>query len=103
MSSSTFEIVGKTVWFQTVEINGFKKNIDKDTEKLIEIFHKGQEKYYNQEWDEAIKIFNESLELEKYDTSNYTNPSQVFIDRAEEFKKYPPRKGWRGAFILTDK
>ena len=61
------------------------------------------EKYYNLEWDKAITIFNESLKLERYDVSNYTNPSQIFIDRSEEFKRFPPRKGWRGAFVLTSK
>ena len=97
------QFVGKTVWYQTVEIIGFKEDVDKDSLKLVDLFHKGLEKYYNQEWDEAIKFFNQSLKLEKYDVANYINPSQVFIDRAEEFKKYPPRTGWRGAFILTSK
>jgi adenylate cyclase len=97
------QFVGKTVWYQTVEIIGFKKDADADTTKLIDLFHNGLEKYYNQEWDEAINIFNKSLKLETYDVSNYTNPSQVFIDRAQEFKKFPPRTGWRGAFVLTSK
>ena len=97
------QFVGKTVWLQTVEIINFKEQVDEDTVQLVDLFHKGLDKYYNQEWDEAIEIFNESLKLEKYDVSNYTNPSQVFIDRSYEFKKFPPRKGWRGAFVLTSK
>ena len=97
------QFVGKTVWYQAVEIIGFKDDADADTTKLIDLFHNGLEKYYNQEWDEAINIFNESLKLETYDVSNYTNPSQVFIDRAQDFKKFPPRTGWRGAFVLTSK
>ena len=97
------QFVGKTVWIQTVEVIDFKEDVDKDNLKLVDLFHKGLEKYYNLEWDKAIRIFNESLKLESYDVSNYTNPSQIFIDRSEEFKKFPPRKGWRGAFVLTSK
>ena len=51
----------------------------------------------------AIKCFNKSNVLEKYNLKNNINPSKVFIKRSEEFKEFPPRKGWRGAFILTTK
>ena len=97
------QFVGKTIWIQTVEIIGFKDEVDNNNLELVELFHEGLDKYYNQEWDAAIEIFNKSLKLEMYDPSNYTNPSQIFIDRSEEFKKFPPRKGWRGAFVLTSK
>ena len=97
------QFVGKTVWHQTIEIIGNKKDITENEKKLITHFHKGLDYYYAQNWDNAIKEFLISNKFETNNGEKDINPSRIFIKRAEEFKKYPPRKGWRGAFILTDK
>ena len=51
----------------------------------------------------AIELFEESNKLETNIKDEDINPSRIFIERAYEFKRYPPRKGWRGAFILVNK
>ena len=54
-----------------------------------------------------IKKYSELFEKSnKYETNNEDediNPSKIFIERAYEFKRYPPRSAWRGAFILVNK
>ena len=97
------QFVGKTVWHQTVEIIGFKKDEDDRVKKLTSLFNKALEKYYNQEWDKAIELFEKSNNYETYKEVEDINPSKIFIERAYEFKRYPPRPGWRGAFILVNK
>ena len=61
------------------------------------------EEYYNQNWDKAIELFDKSNKYETYNEDEDINPSKIFIERAYEFKRYPPRSGWRGAFILVNK
>ena len=97
------QFVGKSVWHQTVEILGYKKGISNKKNKLIEHFNNGLQLYYNQQWDDAIKEFSISINYETNNEEKDINPSKIFIKRAEEFKIFPPRKGWRGAFVLNDK
>ena len=56
-------------------------------------------------WDlEGIQnLENAKTCYEKFKGENDINPSKIFMDRSQEFKKFPPRKGWRGAFILINK
>ena len=93
----------KTVWHQTVEILGFKKDEDSKTKKLVSLFNKAQNEYYSQNWDKAIELFEESNKFETNIKDEDINPSRILVERAYEFKRYPPRKGWRGAFILVNK
>ena len=97
------QFVGKTVWYQTVEIIDYKHNNDDKILKLINNFHKGLDSYYNQDWDKALNYFKESSKYETNNKKNDINPSRVYMDRILEFKQYPPRRGWRGAFVLKEK
>ena len=97
------QFVGKTVWHQTVEILDFKDSANDDNLKLAETFNKGIELFYEQKWDEAIEVFYESNELEQNKQEEDINPSRIFIERSYEFKRFPPRSGWRGAFVLGQK
>tara|TARA_B110000438_G_scaffold290350_1_gene325958 strand:- start:1476 stop:2324 length:849 start_codon:yes stop_codon:yes gene_type:complete len=97
------QFVGKTVWHQTVEIIDFKSQASKNNLKLVELFNEGIKKFYDQNWDDAIETFYKSKEFELNDSDNDINPSKIFIERAYEFKRFPPRPGWRGAFIMDRK
>jgi adenylate cyclase len=97
------QFVGKSVWHQTVEIIDFKNQASKNNLKLVELFNEGLENFYDQNWDDAIEIFDKSKEFELNDSDNDINPSKIFIERAYEFKRFPPRSGWRGAFIMERK
>ena len=97
------QFVGKTVWHQTVEILGHKNKENERLSKLIKHFHAGLKFYYKMDWDNAIYEFEKSSNFETNNSEKDINPSRIFIKRAEEFKNFPPRKGWRGAFVLSDK
>ena len=57
------------------------------------------EKYLSQNWNEAIKLFNKSLELEVHEN----NPSIILLDRAKELKENPPGDAWDGVFVMKSK
>ena len=97
------QFVGKTVWHQTIEILEYKHVNNDRKNKLVKYFNAGLNLYYNQKWDEAIKQFSNSIKYETNNDEKDINPSKIYIKRAEEFKIFPPRKGWRGAFVLKDK
>jgi len=97
------QFVGKTVWHQTIEILGHRHNNNDRKNKLVKSFNAGLSFYYNQKWDEAIKQFSNSIKYETNNEEKDINPSKIYIKRAEEFKMFPPRVGWRGAFVLKDK
>ena len=90
-------------FYQTVEILCYKNEESDNVKNMIENFHKGLKYYYDQKWDEAIKYFIKSEKLETNNEKNHINPSRVYIKRSEEFKEFPPRRGWRGAFVLLAK
>ena len=94
---------GFTEWRQTVEIFGYKNKNHKDTKKLIELFHKGLDFYYNQDWDNAIKFFKESKKYETIYHKKDINPSSIFIKRCNKFISNPPDKNWDGHYRLNKK
>ena len=78
--------------------------LDKSLTKLLIKFESGHEQYLNQNWDEAIKIFNECSELEDMTAKNrVTNPSLTYIKICEEFKAQPPEKNWNGVYNFKSK
>ena len=101
------QVVGKSEPVQTYEIITLNVDPDPNILQLRDIFSKGIECYENKNWDEAIQHFKQSLELEKYRFSDLiktkTNPSEVYIERCEEFKNNPPPKDWDGVYVLTKK
>ena len=94
---------GFTEWKQTVEIFGYKEKSNENTTKLIELFHKGLDYYYNREWDMAIQTFKNSLKYETFNHSNNLNPSNIFLNRSEKYKKNKPSKNWKGIYKLSEK
>ena len=96
-------VVGRNQHLNTYELIGEPEDMDDNLAKLLEIFHKGLDCYYNQEWDKAIELFKASNELEDMHEGRKKNPSLVFISRCEEFKKNPPDKDWGGVYSLTSK
>ena len=98
--------VGKSDATITVEILGFKNNISDNLINAIEIFNKGFNLYQNMKWDEAIKVFEESLKYEEEFNGRPINPSKNLIERCLEYKDSPPAKSkdkWDGVYTMTKK
>ena len=82
-------VVGKTEPVRVYELCGMKGDLTDQEKELIELFDKGMAHYLRTEWDEAMANFRESLKLERIPDGK-TTPSQVYIERCEAFKLFPP-------------
>ncbi len=92
-------VKGKTKPVRVYELMGEKS--DQNTEKLEHIisrYQKGIDFYFNREWDQAIKKFQEVLTLKPGD-----GPSKTYIKRCQKYKEEPPAKDWDGVFHLKTK
>ena len=81
------------------EIAGLKADATQELFDCIGLYEQGMEKYFNQQWDAAIKLFEESVGLE----AHLKNPSELFIRRCNLMKKNPPAEDWDGVFVMTSK
>ena len=103
----TIRVVGKKEPVTTYDLMGVAGKTSDTCIKLRDVFHKALEHYRKMEWDSAIERFQEALELE-YERfpalkGKKTNPSLVYLERCEAFKKDPPPADWDGVFTLTSK
>lgn len=103
----TIRVVGKKEPVTTYELLGYKGRTPQGLMMLQESFHKGLALYKGMQWDAAIEKFQESLELEYQRFPEFkgkkTNPSEIYIERCEEFKKNPPPADWDRVYTLTKK
>ena len=56
------------------------------------------EHYLTQNWETAIKYFNQALSVDHMD-----NPSKRYINRCEQFLINPPGENWDGAHTMLTK
>ena len=82
-----FEVIART----SVGITATKK-------KALENYNQGLSAYRQQRWDEAIVCFKSALNIDPED-----EPSKVYLERCEEFKKNPPPENWDGVFTMLTK
>jgi adenylate cyclase len=103
----TLRVVGKSEPITTFELLALKTEIDEVTLNLKNSFSEALELYKSQKWDEAIAAFQKSLEFEwlRFPALKgvKTNPSEIYIKRAEEYKENPPGDDWDGVYTLTSK
>lgn len=66
---------------------------------LVEAHQRAFQKYQEQKWDEAIKLFSELKKTDPENDALY----QVYMSRIESFKTMPPPAGWDGAYIFLEK
>lgn len=98
-------VVGKSEPVKIYELCAMKGGLSDQEKELFNIFNKGMAHYVNMEWDAAIDQFSESLNIERIPDGK-TTPSQVFIERCEEFKANPPvapGEKWDGVYRMTQK
>ncbi len=92
-------VKGKNEPVLVYEVRGF---IEDESEvwldKAGKLYEQGIKEYLAREWDKAIDLFEEVLNLIPDDS-----PSKVYIERCQHFKLVPPEKNWDGRFILKTK
>ena len=70
------------------------------TDKIIDLkrtFETGLSYYRKRKWHYAKKYFSENVE--KYNDA----PSKVFLKRIERYQASPPKREWKGVFVMTGK
>jgi len=83
---------------QIYEILGRKGDVDAQVLEGCRIFEEGLEAYRKQDWDQAMKLFNEAN-----DTRPEDPPSKIFIERCQHYKANPLNEEWEGVYQATSK
>jgi class 3 adenylate cyclase len=90
-------VKGKKEPLKIYEILEEMAKVNKTAVKIKENFEKGLKLYREKKWDEALSIFNETVEKFK------DGPSGVFYSRCVFFKKNPPPADWDMVFNMIAK
>jgi adenylate cyclase len=100
-------VKGRTQPVKMFEIVGLKDHLKKSYIDCVSEYEKGIELYLKKEWDEAIKQFHHSSEMEQFKPGFLpgvkTNPSLVMIDRCESMKSVELPEDWDGVYVMTSK
>ena len=110
-SLDTIRVIGKSQPVKTFELlakSGCEN--EKTLKELVGIWEKARACYLNMQWDDAIALFQQCLDLEPHhpdrDPGSKTTPSHVYIKRCEAYKISPPvaeGEVWDGVFTATEK
>ena len=97
--------MGKSVPVTSYDLLGLKDSAPDFLKELAEKFTLGLSLYKAQRFEEALGTFKETLELEYQRFPELkgvkTNPSEIYIERCEEYIKVPPPPNWDGVWTLT--
>lgn len=92
-------VKGKTEPVKVYELVGLTESgVSEKKSQVIQFFDKGIENYLIQNWDKAIKYFQQAISIDHME-----GPSRRYIKRCEQFMKSPPGEGWDGVFTMKTK
>lgn len=97
MELDSVKVKGKTLPVKIYELVAEKGAPAADLE-LINYFHEGLQLYKRQEWDEAIKIFENVSAM-----NEHVYAARIYIQRSRNLKANPPGPDWDGVFTMTTK
>lgn len=100
-------VIGRTQPVNVYEIMGLREHMGDREMTCLDRYNEGITHYLNQEWDEAISLFQEADRLEPLQPGETpgvkTNPSRVMSERCEEMKITPPGEAWDGVYEMKSK
>ena len=96
-------VKGKKKPVKAYELISLKDKMDSNQSELLGVFNEAQNLYFKQDWNNALKKFIKSSQLEEDFLYRPTTPSKIYIDRCEEFLKNPPPKNWNGVWEMKTK
>jgi tetratricopeptide (TPR) repeat protein len=82
----------------SISIYTARKNLTAVEKEGWDLYHSGLYHYYNREFEEAMKIFGQVLQVLPDDYI-----AEVFFERSERLIANPPPKGWTGEIHMIDK
>ena len=91
-------VKGKKLPIKIYEVFCRKEEISEQRLKMVQTFESGLKLYREQQWGDAMLMFNTVLKSNEKDYA-----SKMYIERCEEFKKNPPPKEWDGVYVMTSK
>jgi adenylate cyclase len=101
------QVVGRAQAVPIFEIVGLKESVSQDARECIGLFEQGLAKFYARDWSEALRLFTQSAKFEPNQPGVTpgvkTNPSLVYIGRAEHYQAEPPPQAWDGRYVMTEK
>jgi adenylate cyclase len=71
--------------------------------KVTEKFEEGKVAFRNRQWDDAAKLFQEASSVAKEITGSPDEPSEVYLERCDDFKANPPPAAWDGSIEMRKK
>lgn len=90
-------VKGKAQPVRIFELVGEGKLNDKK-QQVIQLFNEGFELYHTRAFTPAIEKFTQALTLDPEDA-----PSELYIERCQDYLKEPPPEDWDGVFTMTSK
>ena len=97
------QVKGKNVPVKVYELLAEKGKLKENDVELVKKYEEGLTFYNKQEWDKALKKFEQSKELEDMFPTRPTSPSHMYIMRCNHLKENPPGADWNGVWKLTAK
>ncbi|MEA1868322.1 MAG: adenylate/guanylate cyclase domain-containing protein [Thermodesulfobacteriota bacterium] len=93
-----FLLVGKTKPVVVYELICLIGESSEQQRRLCAIFNIAMNAFRRQSWEDAIKGFNESMEIHSKD-----GPSIFYLELCEKYRENPPGKTWDGLVCLEKK
>ncbi|MCP4399792.1 MAG: CHASE2 domain-containing protein [bacterium] len=93
----TVRVKGKEEPVKIYELFGYD-NVYIHPQDMLGAYLEGLQMYKNQQWQHAIQRFRQALNTYPDDA-----PSQMYIDRCEQFLETSPPKNWDGVFTMKTK
>jgi adenylate cyclase len=92
-------VKGKKQGVRVYEVMAARKGELSDVRRqVLAVYNEGLEAYKRRDWSTAIAAFTRALSIDKTD-----GPSQLYLERAEEFLKNPPPADWDGVYEMKTK
>lgn len=87
-------VLGREKPIRIYEVVGRKEEVSSSQSERISCFHQALKAYRNQEWGEALTLF------QKDESDRVT---EIYIERCKRFRKSPPPGDWDGVYDLKTK
>jgi adenylate cyclase len=92
-------VKGKKQGIRVYEVMAARKGeLSELRQQVREAYNEGLEAYKRRDWAAAAAAFTRTLSIDKTD-----GPSQLYLERAEEFLKDPPPADWDGVYEMKTK
>lgn len=91
-------VVGKNQSIKVYEIIAEKGQIPAEATTLLQLYAQGIQLYHGRHFGEAVDKFKQILQKYPQDA-----PSQLYMQRCEVLRDYPPKPDWDGVFEMGSK